>query len=247
MFETTAIESRIQKRNRSRGWTLALAIMLHVIAISVIVIATVWTIELPASPPDQPRIYIAYLDIPLFLPPPAGPPDSPAEPVSRNDEQQTATEPIVEVEVPAETPADIPLIGPSEVVETPGDGGDSETGQPDDDGARGPGGGDEFGVDYDQVFQPGVFGVSRAAILSSVEPVYPRTAIMARMEGYAIVQGIVGRDGRPRAIEVVRASHDIFREPALKAIRQYRFKPGEINGRAVDTRFTLTVNFQLTR
>lgn len=245
MFETTAIESRIQKRNKSRGWTLALAIMLHVIAISVIVIATVWTMELPASPPDQPRIYIAEVDTPLPLPPPAGPPDP--EPISRNDEPQTATEPIVEVEVPVVTPPEIPVIVPSDVVvETPGVDGDSETGEPGDDGARG-GGGDEFGVDYDQVFQPGVFGVSRAAILSSVEPVYPRTAIMSRMEGYAIVQGIVGRDGRPRAIEVVRASHVIFREPALKAIGQYRFKPGEINGRAVDTRFTVTINFQLTR
>ncbi|MBW3566183.1 MAG: TonB family protein [Acidobacteria bacterium] len=245
MFETTAIESRIQKRNKSRGWTLALAIMLHVIAISVIVIATVWTMKLPASPPDQPLLYIAELDIPLPLPPPAGPPDPPAEPISRNDEQQTATEPIVEVEVPVETPHEIPVILPSEVVETPGDGGDSETGKPGNDGTRG--GGDEFGVDYDQVFQPGVFGVSRAAILSSVDPVYPRTAIMSRMEGYVIVQGIVGRDGRPRDIEVVRSSHVIFREPALNAIGQYRFKPGEINGRAVDTRFTLTVNFQLTR
>lgn len=246
MFETTAIESRIQKRNKSRGWTLALAIMLHVTAISVIVIATVWTIELPASPPDQPRSYIAELDTPLPLPPPAGPPDPPAEPISRSDEPQVATEPIVEVEAPVETPPEIPVIVTSDIVEATGDGGDSRTGESGDDGAGG-GGGDEFGVDYDQIFQPGVFGVSKAAILSSVDPIYPRTAIMARMEGYVIVQGIVGRDGRPRAIEVVRASHGVFREPALKAIGQYRFKPGEINGRAVDTRFTLTVNFQLTR
>lgn len=247
MFETTAIESRIQKRNESRGWTLALAIMLHVIAISVLVIATVWTMELPASPPDQPQTYIAHLDTPLPLPPPAGPPDPPAEPISRNDEQQTSTEPIVEVEAPVETPVELPVIVPADVVETLGGGEDSGAGEPVGNGTSGSGGGDDFGVDYDQVFHPGVFGVSRAAILSSVEPVYPRSAIMARMEGYVIVQGVVGRDGRPRDIEVVRASHGIFREPALKAIEQYRFKPGEINGRTVNTRFTLTMNFQLTR
>jgi outer membrane biosynthesis protein TonB len=43
---------------------------------------------------------------------------------------------------------------------------------------------------------------------------------------------------------VIRSSFAIFDEPALTALRQWKFAPGVLHGHAVETWFELTVAFQ---
>jgi TonB family protein len=100
------------------------------------------------------------------------------------------------------------------------------------------------GISYaglDGVSEPGLVAASR------VQPNYPEMARKTRVQGPAVLQVIVQKDGTVGDIWVLTSpARELgFDEAAIAAVRQWRFEPARKDGTPVDARWTVTVNFVL--
>lgn len=94
------------------------------------------------------------------------------------------------------------------------------------------------------VYAPGG-GVSWPAILYKVEPEYSEEARKARLEGVLIVSVVVDEQGLPRDFRIIRPLGLGLDEEAVKAIRQWRFRPGMKDGHPVAVRVPIEATFRL--
>jgi periplasmic protein TonB len=81
-------------------------------------------------------------------------------------------------------------------------------------------------------------------VLSEVKPVYPAEAREARQEGAVVVDALIDASGAVRQATVLEGA-EVFRAPALAAIKQFRFKPALVEGRPVAVRIRYTLRFRL--
>ena len=88
-------------------------------------------------------------------------------------------------------------------------------------------------------------GVSPPTVVFKVDPEYSEEARKAKFQGTCIVQIIVGVDGRPRDIHVVRTLGLGLDEKAVEAISKYKFEPGKKDGTPVATIANIEVTFRL--
>lgn len=77
-------------------------------------------------------------------------------------------------------------------------------------------------------------------------PEYPFSARQTGQEGEVVVEFDVDATGRVAAARVLRSSDRIFEEPAVRAVRKWRFEPGRRDGRVVAFRMTVPVVFRLS-
>ena len=77
-----------------------------------------------------------------------------------------------------------------------------------------------------------------------VDPVYPPLQRLRRTEGFVILQVTVDREGDVSDVSVLRSDVDAFAEPAVSAVRQWRYEPTVIDGRPVSVVFTFTLFFR---
>jgi protein TonB len=80
-------------------------------------------------------------------------------------------------------------------------------------------------------------------------PEYPEIARRAKLDGSVILLAVVRPNGRVGAIEVLRAPHTRlgFEFAAIEAVKQWRYKPGLMNGRPVAVYVRIIVEFTLSR
>jgi periplasmic protein TonB len=64
------------------------------------------------------------------------------------------------------------------------------------------------------------------------------------VEGQVILWALIGKDGRIAELRSVRGPH-MLRGPAMAAVRQWRFKPYELNGAPVEVETDIRLNFAL--
>jgi TonB family protein len=88
-------------------------------------------------------------------------------------------------------------------------------------------------------------GVSAPSVLYKVDPEYTEEARQARLSGSVLVSLIVGEDGHPRDIRIVRGLGLGLDERAVEAVARWKFRPGIKDGSAVATPATIEVNFRL--
>jgi len=88
-------------------------------------------------------------------------------------------------------------------------------------------------------------GVSAPTIVSRVEPQYSEEARKARYQGTVVLEAIVRRDGTVDIVRVVRSLGFGLDENAIRALKQWRFRPGMMNGQPVDISLNIEVNFNL--
>ena len=95
------------------------------------------------------------------------------------------------------------------------------------------------------VYQPGN-GVTAPTVRSQVRPNYTPEAMHRRIQGSVVLEMIVGADGVPYGIRVVRSldAHGLDAE-AMLAASQWRFNPGRKGEIPVDVRVILVVDFHL--
>ena len=55
---------------------------------------------------------------------------------------------------------------------------------------------------------------------------------------------MIGKDGSVKDATVLKGLPEGLSEAAMNAVRQWRFRPGTLNGEPVDVIFNLTVNFR---
>lgn len=242
MLERALITANSQ--HPQRWFTLPLTIAVHALALGGAVVAGAWDLTLPSDPPSQVRQYSAVAELPR-VPPAAG--SSRASSSPRRPAAANAASTAPRVAVPTEVPDATPRIDSLPSTGSAAGGGTAATAAA----------GDPGGVDGGEGIEPlpgaGIPSLPMRAggevrppqILTQVKPLYPVLAIRSRTEGYVIIEAVIDRYGVVQSARVLRSSSTLFDEPALAALYKWRFKPGAFNGNAVDTIFTLTVNFRL--
>jgi protein TonB len=249
MFETSVVHVQARAADRRLG-LLTMSVIAHAAIIIAIVAAGLTTVKLPDRAPNQ--MAIPFLG---HIPPALGTPNArPAVKPPTPQQPQTQRAPVPQTVV---APTTIPQTTEATTAST-STGIDAQSTGSSDTGPVGVPWGSPEGVGdgppatTTEVAQTGplvagVGDVKAPIVLHRVTPPYPRAAMIARMNGFVIVECIIDRTGVVRDAKVVKSSSGLFEQAALDAVQQWQFAPGSLHGKAVDTIFDLTVTFQITR
>ena len=82
----------------------------------------------------------------------------------------------------------------------------------------------------------------RALLVRSVNPTYPPEGAAQKLHGPVVLQALIGRDGTVEDLKIVRG-YFVLGKAASAAVKQWRFQPYTVNGHAVSTQTTITINF----
>jgi protein TonB len=86
--------------------------------------------------------------------------------------------------------------------------------------------------------------VTAASILNQTRPVYPALARQARIQGNVVLHAIIDKEGKVAQLEVM-SGHPLLVQSALDAVKQWRYKPTQLNGDPVEVDTTITVTFTM--
>jgi TonB family protein len=109
--------------------------------------------------------------------------------------------------------------------------------------------------DASGIYHPGK-GVTPPRIIYSVDPQFTDNARKKKLGGTCIVRMVVDTTGAPQDVHVVksiaegvppklRSVAQGLDEKAIEAVKQFRFKPGIYQGKAVPTEINVEVNFRI--
>ncbi|MCU1311361.1 MAG: outer rane transport energization protein TonB [Candidatus Angelobacter sp.] len=116
-------------------------------------------------------------------------------------------------------------------------------------GGIGSGAGRGLGPGFGAGTGGGVFrvggGVSAPRPIYNPEPEYSEEARKAKYQGVVVLALIIGPDGRPRDVKVVRQLGLGLDEKAIETVRTWRFEPAKKDGQAVSVAINVEVNFNL--
>jgi protein TonB len=87
-------------------------------------------------------------------------------------------------------------------------------------------------------------GVSKGMLLAPIQPVYPRIAIAAGIQGTVTVTAVIDKRGRITGLQVL-SGPEMLRTAAVDAIRDARYRPFLLNGEPTDVITTIAVNFRM--
>jgi protein TonB len=86
-------------------------------------------------------------------------------------------------------------------------------------------------------------GVSGGQLARRVAPIYPVQARLLRQEGTVILAATVMEDGTVRDVKVVEGS-PMFAQSAMDAVKHWRYKPYELDGKPVKNSIRINVDFK---
>lgn len=92
-------------------------------------------------------------------------------------------------------------------------------------------------------FIPGANGVSQPRLVNKVEPSYPEVARSRKIGGEVTLQLTVLADGSVGGVKVLRDPGAGLGAAAANAAKKWRYRPGMMKGRAVDTLITERMRF----
>ena len=87
--------------------------------------------------------------------------------------------------------------------------------------------------------------VGRPELVQRMEPAYTNIARILRYQGTAVLRMVVAPDGTARNVQLVKSLGFGLDEQAARAVQQWVFKPGTIDGQPVAVDATVEVNFRL--
>jgi TonB family protein len=95
-----------------------------------------------------------------------------------------------------------------------------------------------------QVSEPVVLSeeAARALAVHTVAPVYPPEALAQKLQGAVVLQAVIARDGSVEDLKILRG-YFLLGRAAVAAVKQWRFRPYIMDGRPLQTKTTITVNF----
>ena len=88
-------------------------------------------------------------------------------------------------------------------------------------------------------------GVMAGMMLTRIAPIYPIEAKQKHITGTVIFAARIGKDGKISDLRVVSPADKLLTEAAEDAVRQWRYRPYELNGVPTEVNTTITVNFHL--
>jgi protein TonB len=81
--------------------------------------------------------------------------------------------------------------------------------------------------------------------IKQAAPQYPPELRRAGIEGTVVLMFHVRSDGTTEKITVTDSNNPGFNEPAIRAVRKWRFEPGEKDGKAVTCRVRIPIPFKI--
>jgi protein TonB len=183
-------------------------------------------LQVITKPPTK-DLTIRSVDVAEIAPPPPPPMEEPDEP---EPDEEPPPPPAVDAQ-----PLDLSQL---ELALNPGDGGF---------------GGGDFAINLDGVAGGGeevdaIFSLSdldqKPRVVYQPAPIYPPELARKNMQGTAYVLFIVDKTGRTRDLKVQKSTHPAFDNPALKAVKQWKFEPGKRKGKPVQFRMRVPITFQ---
>jgi len=99
----------------------------------------------------------------------------------------------------------------------------------------------------DQVYYPGIDGVTSPRLIHGPSPPVPDAAREAQIDGHVVLQGLIRPDGSVTDLEVLRCDRPGFgfEDAAIGAVSGWRYDPAKKDGVAVSSWITVFVEFKL--
>jgi TonB family protein len=88
-------------------------------------------------------------------------------------------------------------------------------------------------------------GVTEPELIHKTDPEFSAEAKKAKFNGIVLVNLIVDAKGRPQNVHVLRGVGMGLDEKAIKAVKQYKFKPAMEGGKPVPVGLNVEINFQI--
>ena len=88
-------------------------------------------------------------------------------------------------------------------------------------------------------------GVSAPRVIHEVKPFYPPDVMKDRVQGTVELEFVVLADGTVGDVKVVKALHASLDQEAIKAVKQWQFKPGTKDGGPVAVQVSAELTFTM--
>lgn len=82
-------------------------------------------------------------------------------------------------------------------------------------------------------------------LLKTVKPVYPAVGVMAHVQGVVILKAVIGKDGRVSQLGYI-CGPPVLTEAAMRAVKQWRYRPFLVDGQAAVASSVIPVPFFLS-
>jgi protein TonB len=87
-------------------------------------------------------------------------------------------------------------------------------------------------------------GIAYGYRIHHVDPEYPLVARNAKIQGPVVLSAVIDTKGQVTNLRVL-SGHPLLAESAVKAVKQWKYRPYVFEGRVVPVETTITVRFQL--
>ncbi len=87
-------------------------------------------------------------------------------------------------------------------------------------------------------------GIVEAKLIRKVDPVYPAQARKDRITGPVVLDATIGEDGKVKVLKVIEGEPELSAS-AASAVRQWKYSPAILNGKAIEAEKRITVVFKL--
>ena len=96
-----------------------------------------------------------------------------------------------------------------------------------------------------QVYKSGDAGVTRPVLVKSVPPTYPADAMRRKVQGSLLLRGVVLETGRVGEVEIEQSLDPELDQGAIRAFKQWEFKPGTKDGQPVAVSVSCKMMFEV--
>ena len=96
-------------------------------------------------------------------------------------------------------------------------------------------------------YKAGENGVKAPALIREVKPNYTSDAMKRQVQGVVEMSTVVKTDGSVGPIEITRSLDPDLDEEAMKALRQWKFRPGTKDDQAVNVEVNIEMTFTLRK
>lgn len=96
----------------------------------------------------------------------------------------------------------------------------------------------------DRIYEIGS-GVTSPVLIRQVQPRYTKAAMDRKVQGTVEMEAIVLKDGTVGDVTVKRSLDEELDDQAIKALKQWTFKPGTKEGGAVNVQVQIEMTFTL--
>jgi TonB family protein len=83
--------------------------------------------------------------------------------------------------------------------------------------------------------------IQEKKLIKRVEPVYPELALHVPVRGPVVLEVIANEKGEVVGVKIVRGGNPVVQTPVSEAVKQWRYSPTYVDGKAVSVKFRITV------